>query len=531
MKIMKIVKSNSKKLAFLLLLAVSMMIQPTVKSFAEEVLETKVPETEDVVESLVSLNENYKDVLNKYIYGLNYDTENILTHNGEKITTKFPTTGKNKNNEFVVIEKIKKNLMHKDADVSVMTSSGNRIFPGALLKADKGLLENNPAVISLDRAPIKISIDLPGMINNSNGEIVSNPTNSNVKGAINNLVEKWHSDYSSKYPNVAAKISYTETMAKSMNQLKAQFGLGFEKMGVPLNIDFDALASGEKQVCVVHFKQVYYNVSIDAPSAPADFFAQTVTVDGLKNAGINATTPPVYVSDVSYGRSMYIKLETSSKSAKVHAAFQALIKGADIKGDVEFQQILDNTSFTAVVLGGDSSTSTKVVSGKIEDLKEMINSGSKYSRETPAVPVSYRTAFVKDNEPAILNSSSDYVETKITSYRNGELVLNHTGGYIAEFFVTWDELTYNENGEEVLVPKEWEYNGRPRTSGFSVTIPLKGNVRNLSVKAIENTGLIWEPWRTVYQKDDISLVKRREISIWGTTLHPKMEDKVVNEVE
>ena len=40
MKIMKIMKSNSKKLTFLLLLAVSMMIQPTVKSFAEEVLET-----------------------------------------------------------------------------------------------------------------------------------------------------------------------------------------------------------------------------------------------------------------------------------------------------------------------------------------------------------------------------------------------------------------------------------------------------------------------------------------------------------
>ncbi|MCI5996627.1 MAG: thiol-activated cytolysin family protein [Peptoniphilaceae bacterium] len=517
-------KKNFKKSTILFLLTASIMVQPTVKSLAEE-----VSSKSNVVKSSVISSQDYKAKLNNYFYGLNYDSENILTHNGESITTKFPTTGKNSNNEFIVVEKIKKNLTHKNADVSIMTSSGNRVFPGAILRADKGLLENNPTVISLNRSPLKVSIDLPGMTNNSNGEVVENPTNSNIRGAINTLTDRWNSTYASLYPNVAAKISYTETMAKSMNQLKAQFGLGFEKMGLPLNIDFDALASGEKQACVVHFKQVYYNVSIDTPASPADFFAPSVSVENLKNAGINEKTPPVYVSDVSYGRSMFIKLETSSKSAKVHAAFQALIKGVDVKADAEFQHILDNTSFTAVILGGDSGEATKVVSGKVEDLKEIIKSGSRYNRETPAVPVSYRTAFVKDNEPAIVNSSSDYIETKVTSYRNGELVLKHTGGYIAKFFVTWDELTYDENGKEILVPKAWEDNGKSRTAGFSVTIPLKGNVRNLSVKAIEKTGLIWEPWRTVYNKEDIQLAKHREIWIWGTTLNPKMHDIVTND--
>ena len=72
------------------------MVQPTVKSLAEE-----VSSKSNVVKSSVISSQDYKAKLNNYFYGLNYDSENILTHNGESITTKFPTTGKNSNNELI----------------------------------------------------------------------------------------------------------------------------------------------------------------------------------------------------------------------------------------------------------------------------------------------------------------------------------------------------------------------------------------------------------------------------------------------
>ena len=56
-------------------------------------------------------------------------------------------------------------------------------------------------------------------------------------------------------------------------------------------------------------------------------FAPGVTVDQLKTRGIDEKTPPVYVSSVSYGRQMYVKFETTSKSTELKAAINAVIKG------------------------------------------------------------------------------------------------------------------------------------------------------------------------------------------------------------
>lgn len=518
-------KTNSKKLGVGLLL-LSVLATPFSKNTTyafEEGVSIEVP-----VDDYEILDKENYDAVNMYLRTLNYDEETILTHIGETISNKFPVSSDHKNGEFVVVEKIKKNITNKNSDVSVMTTNDDRIYPGALLKANKGLLENNPTLISLDRAPMNISINLPGMINDDNIANVLIPTNSSIRSAINVLTDRWHENYEHKY-SVPAKMEYTETMVKSMNQLKAQFGLGFEKIGVPLKIDFNALATGEKQAAIVNLKQIYYNVSVDAPSHPAKFFDNSVTVSDLELAGVNDKTPPVYISNVAYGRQMYIKLETTSKSADVQAAFQAVIKGVDLNANQEFKRILDKTSFTAVILGGDSGDAARVVSGKIEDLKRIIQAGSVYNRQNQAVPISYKTAFVKDNTPATFLNNTDYVETKVTSFKNGELVLQHKGGYIAKFFVTWDEISYDENGKAIYTPKAWEYNGKGRTAGFKTSIPLKGNVRNLNVKIIEKTGLVWEPWRTVYEKYDLPLVKNRTIKVWGTTLNPKSSDVVNND--
>ena len=63
----------------------------------------------------------------------------------------------------------------------------------------------------------------------------------------------------------------------------------------------------------------------------------------------------------------------------------------------------------------------------------------------------------------------------------------------------------------------------------TTTLRFKGNVRNIRVKVLGATGLAWEPWRLIYSKNDLPLVPQRNISTWGTTLHPQFEDKVVKD--
>ena len=462
--------------------------------------------------------------LNNYLFGLNYDKTNILTRRGEAIENYTNTSTKQQGNEFVVVEKVKKNLSNGSADVAI--NGNGDIFLGALFKANQGLLENKPQQISLDRSKGRISVDLPGMVG-GDSYVDATPTASGMQEGVNTLLNRWHEKYAAKNP-APARMQYESTSAYSMNQLKAKFGSDFEKVGVNLKIDFEAVNKGEKQVEVVDFKQIYYTANFDAPKNPSDVFAPGVTVDQLKTRGIDEKTPPVYVSSVSYGRQMYVKFETTSKSTELKAAINAVIKGVPIKPESEWARVLKDTTVTVSIVGGNADGAARVVTGTVEDLKKLIQEGATFSTQNPAVPISYKTAFLKDNQVATIQSNTDYIETKVTSYKNGYLKLHHKGAYIARYYVYWDEVTYDKDGVESIRSRQWEDNGKNRTAGFQTELQFKGNVRNIRVKIQEKTGLVWEPWRTVYNRTDLPLVQKRTIVNSGTTIRPKYDEKVEN---
>lgn len=467
---------------------------------------------------------DYTAELNNYLFGLNYDKLNILTRKGEAIENYTNTSTKQQGSEFVVVEKVKKSLSNGSSDVAI--NSNGDIYLGALFKVNQDLLENKPQQISLERSKGRISVDLPGMVG-GDSYVDANPTVSGMQEGVNTLLNRWHEKYAAKNP-APARMQYESTSAYSMNQLKAKFGSDFEKIGVNLKIDFEAVNKGEKQIEVVDFKQIYYTANFDAPKNPSDVFAQGVTVDQLKARGIDEKTPPVYVSSVSYGRQMYVKFETTSKSTELKAAIDAVIKGVPIKAESEWARVLKDTKVTVSIVGGNADGAARVVTGTVEDLKKLIQEGATFSTQNPAVPISYKTAFLKDNQGATIQSNTDYIETKVTSYKNGFLNLHHKGAYIARYYVYWDEVTYDKDGIESIRSRQWEDNGKSRTAGFQTEIQFRGNVRNIRVKIQEKTGLVWEPWRTVYNRTDLPLVQKRTIINSGTTIRPKYDEKVEN---
>ena len=127
-------------------------------------------------------------------------------------------------------------------------------------------------------------------------------------------------------------------------------------------------------------------------------------------------------------------------------------------------------------------------------------------------------------------NSTDYVETKVTAYRNGDLLLDHSGAYVAQYYITWNELSYDHQGKEVLTPKAWDRNGQDLTAHFTTSIPLKG-MFVISLSKLESVyrALPGNGGVRFMRKTDLPLVRKRTISIWGTTLYPQVEDKVEND--
>ncbi len=400
-----------------------------------------------------------------------------------------------------------------------MDSINDRTYPGALQLANKNLLENKPDIISCERKPITISIDLPGM-GEDGRKVVESPTYSSVNASINSLLDTWNSKYSNKY-TIPTRLSYSDAMVYSKSQLSAMFGCNFKALSKSLNIDFDSIYKGEKKAMVLAYKQIFYTVSVDKPCNPSDLFGDNVTYNTLALKGVNNNNPPAYVSNVAYGRTIYVKLETTSKSAKVKEAFKALIADQDISSNAEYKDILNQSSFTATVLGGGAKQHNRVVTKDFDKIRNIIKNNAVYSPQNPGYPISYTSTFLKDNKIASINNKTEYIETTSTEYTSGKLALDHSGAYVAQFEITWDEISYDKNGKEIIEHKAWSGNNKDRTAHFNTEICLKGNTRNICVKAKECTGLAWEWWRTIVDAKNIPLTKETTVSIWGTTLYPR----------
>lgn len=464
------------------------------------------------------IKKNHADEIDNLIRNLSYNKYDILAGKGDKVENFVPKEGKKQGNKYIVIERKKRSLTTTPIDISVVQSIIDRSYPGALQLANHSLVENKPDSLALARKPINITIDLPGLEEKSTIK-VDNPTYANVTAAIDKLINEWAKTHSGTH-TIPAKIQYNESMVYSKSQIAAALNVNADLLEKSLGLDFKAVANGEKNIMIAAYKQIFYTVSAETPNRPADLFADSVTAEDLANAGVNNENPPVIVKNVSYGRTIYVKMETSSSSKDVEAAFKALINKVNIEGNTKYEDILKNSSFTVVVLGGDSQIHNQVVTKDFDQIRNIIKDNATFSLTNPAYPISYTGSFLKDNGIAVVNNLTEYVETSSTEYASGKVTLKHRGGYVAQFTVDWDEFTYDKDGNEVVTHKSWNGNWNSTTSGFNTVVALPANARNIHIYARECTGLAWEWWRVILDEHDVALSPNIEVNVWGTTLYP-----------
>ncbi|EHJ57796.1 streptolysin O [Streptococcus urinalis FB127-CNA-2] len=488
---------------------------------SDKMIHTKpkeVPTESSKEETKKNEEKDHTNALNDGIYGLKYNELEVLAKNGETVENFVPKEGKKKADKFIVVERKKKDINTTPVDISIIDSVTDRTYPGALQLTNKNFTENKPDALITKRKPQTIHIDLPGMGDAATAE-VENPTYANVSTTIDKLVNKWHDNHSGGN-SLPARTQYSETMVYSKSQVEAALNVNSKILDGTLGVDFKSISKGEKKVMIAAYKQIFYTVSATLPNNPAAVFDKSVSFDELVKKGVSNSAPPLFVSNVAYGRTVFVKLETSSKSLDVEAAFSAALKGTDVKKTGKYSDILENSSFTALVLGGDAAEHNKVVTKDFNVIRNVIKDNATFSRINPAYPISYTSTFLKNNKIAGVNNRSEYVETTTTEYNSGKMKLINKGGFVAQFRVQWDEVDYDAAGKEILTKKSWDGNYQDRTSPFSTVIPLPANARNIKVFARECTGLAWEWWRTVLDDQNVKLAKEIEVSLWGTTLSP-----------
>ena len=105
------------------------------------------------------------------------------------------------------------------------------------------------------------------------------------------------------------------------------------------------------------------------------------------------------------------------------------------------------------------------------------------------------------------------------------LTIQHKGAYVARYTISWDEINTDKDGNETVRSQNWEGNGKNRTSGYILNLPVKANMKNIRVKIEKATGLVWNWWKPIYDNTLVLDTPQRTITHWGTTLNSKISDQ------
>ena len=464
-----------------------------------------------------------KQLINEKIIGLQYEPEKILAFNGTTITDFVPKSGKMKNDVFIVTTKTK-NTMSGDYDIAIPNAYTSIAYPGALLVANSKLVEGTPTALAAKRAPIVLTVNLPGLMKEGSVK-VKNPEYGEVMAAINKILEQWY-DKEGKDHAIPCNIQYNSSILYDEKTMALKFGCDVDYLENKLGIDFNAIRSQKKSAYLMQFKQIFYTVSVESPAQPADVFADDVTWEDISHK-INNENPPVYVQNVQYGREIYFLMESSMSSKELEAFVNTSLKFEDSKINVDLTGNYKETAAslqTKVVAVGGKPVNIKT-SGSIKeiavDLNRIISEGIVLGKDNPAIHLCYTTAFLKDNMTAKILGKSEYITSESEIFTAGNLKLVHTGAYVARFYIDWKEVSFDQEGREVLVKKEWSQSGKNKTARYEEVISFPANAKDIHVIAEGKTGLLWQPWIKSLDTAPMPLVKNRTVLISGTTLNQK----------
>lgn len=463
-----------------------------------------------------------RDEINNNIYNLQYSSDEVLKFNGNMVTNFVKYESEFDNNNFIVKTRTL-NAVDGNYDIAVPNAYQSIAYVGSLILGNSKLVDGSPQPLVTGRNPMNFTVDLPGMtIDNS--FVVDDPSYGNVLAAINGLLNRWLEKYQGEY-EIPANLQMQSSIVSDEKQMSLKFGCDVKFLTDKLGIDFNAIAKKEKSVYLVQYKQIYYTVSAESPKQPSDVFSDDVTWDVLQKKGVNNSNPPMYIENVQYGREIYIKFESELSDYELSAALSGKITTEDglvidpeasASGSVKYKDIKCNL----IALGGSTDVYSGILDSAdfIDKINKIIFENAKLSEKNPAYPLCYLPVFLKDNCPSNIVGHTEYVTESVETYSGGELNLKHHGWYVARFNVSWDEINYDEKGVLQVTKCYWPDNGNNKTAPYETVISLKGNTRNINIKAEGNTGLVWDLWRTSVDKTNLAMVPSREVYISGTTL-------------
>ena len=285
--------------------------------------------------------------------------------------------------------------------------SDSVLWPGAILQGKDykaGVL--TPVTISL-RSPVKVTSDL---LIKDPFRTVDQPDYGGVQAAIGDIITE------AKNANVipGSKFDYKVEDAYSYEQLALKLGISAKYFTQDVKAKLDVTNTTELHTVAAYFVQTFFTMSVARPDQkPSSFFSDNFSrtdIDDLEKLGsIGVNNIPLYVADVTYGRTLLFTLTSRERTEDISAAIEYSYTGAgsvEGKAEAAYKKILKNSVIKIVAIGGDEKDIKRlIVSGQMKDYFSDNNTAL-----TSARPLSYTLRTLSDNVQASIASTADYQE-------------------------------------------------------------------------------------------------------------------------
>lgn len=287
--------------------------------------------------------------------------------------------------------------------VVAYSANSDALWPGAILHGDS-VYDGLFAQAVFDRTPVNVSVSLENLAGGPSATL-EDPSLSSFRDAISQILA------SQVNGDTPANI-YTEIEeVHSEEQLAVALGAGISGGVAPFNIStsFNFSDQQVRSRYLVKYVQAYYTVDVNAPGNPSDWLAPTVTVDDVAEK-FGDGNPPVYVSSITYGRTVLFTFESNYSATELASALEFTYSGGvDVSGDVSvtYEELVSQSNITAYILGGSGGDAVQTIDGYTA-LRDFIKSGGNYSPESPGAPIAYKLSYLADNSPARLSFTRDY---------------------------------------------------------------------------------------------------------------------------
>ncbi len=299
-----------------------------------------------------------------------------------------------------------------DGGFPMFNPNANVIYPGSLIQGGS-LRKATPDVIAVDRAGGTISYDIIDG-NQQSSFTVEVVKKSSITDAMNQIIGQSTgvvpANFNFRYTNIQSRRQFAL-------EVKADYENAFGELEGYLKLNTNSTYTSY----LVQLNQSYYTMSFDIPTNKDQLFAENVTPDDLaKYVGIG--NPATYVSDVTYGRTYYMLIESTASAfdmeAGIKGSFSAIASSGGGSVDASYLSTLENLKIQVFAYGGEASATLRTVVDA-STLDSLVNKLASAGDIRSGKPVSYVVRSVYDNKVVAVQLATEYDVTNCVPLGSG----------------------------------------------------------------------------------------------------------------